>query len=64
MKGGWRMDGFSFFPCKKTHTHTWIMGKPKTIVSCQRFLSHKFATDVKMGTDDHVPFYPAILNSL
>lgn len=41
-----------------------IMGKPKLVCGCHKFLSHTFATDVKMGTDDHVPFYPALLNSL
>lgn len=41
-----------------------IMGKPKLVCGRHKFLSHTFATDVKMGTDDHVPFYPALLNSL
>lgn len=46
---------------KNTHTNS---GKTRDYCGCQQFLSHKFATDVKMGTDDHVPFYPALLNSL
>lgn len=50
-----------FFSCKKTHTNS---GKTRDYSGCQQFISHKFATDVKMGTDDHVPFYPALLNSL
>lgn len=55
----WRVGGF-FFHAKAVQ----IMGKPKLVCGCHKFLSHTFATDVKMGTDDHVPFYPALLNSL
>lgn len=60
MKGGWSRGGF-FFPCKSSANYG---GKPKLVCGCHKFLSHTFATDVKMGTDDHVPFYPALLNSL
>lgn len=61
MKGGWSRGGFGFFFHAKA---VQIMGKPKLVCGCHKFLSHTFATDVKMGTDDHVPFYPALLNSL
>lgn len=59
---GWVKNGWilSFFHAKK-NTNS---GKTRDYCGCQQFLSHKFATDVKMGTDDHVPFYPALLNSL
>lgn len=60
----WRVGGAgadSFFSMQKA---VQIMGKPKLVCGCHKFLSHTFATDVKMGTDDHVPFYPALLNSL
>lgn len=59
MKGGWSRGGVFLHP-----NAVQIMGKPKLVCGCRRFLSHAFATDVKMGTDDHVPFYPALLNSL
>ncbi len=39
-------------------------GKQRTVCGCRIFLRHMFATDLKMGTVDHVPFYSALWNSL
>lgn len=62
MKGGleWGGGGGFFLHARAVQ----IVGKTKLVWGCHKFLSHMFATDVKMGTDDHVPFYPALLNSL
>lgn len=38
--------------------------KQRTVCGCHIFLRHMFATDLKMGTVDHVPFYSALWNSL
>lgn len=57
--GGWSRGAF-FFHAKAVQ----VMGKLKLVCGFHTFLSHTFATDVKMGTDDHVTFYPALLKSL
>jgi len=59
MKGGWS-TGVEFSPCKSSTNY----GKAETSVWLSQNFLVTFATDVKMGTDDHVPFYPALLNSL
>lgn len=42
----------------------WGEKKQRTVCGCHIFLRHMFATDLKMGTVDHVPFYSALWNSL
>lgn len=64
VRGTSRVVGAQVDPLSFHAKAVQMMGKPKVVCGRHKFLSHMFATDVKMGTDDHVPFYPALLNSL
>lgn len=57
---GLGQDGMDFSPANLR----WGGKKQRTVCSCHIFLRHMFATDLKMGTVDHVPFYSALWNSL
>lgn len=55
---GLGQDGLDFAPA-------YLRGKKsRERFAVVTFLRHMFATDLKMGTVDHVPFYSALWNSL
>lgn len=56
---GLGQDGLDFAPA-----FLWGEKKQRTVCGCHKFLCNMFATDLKMGTVDHVPFYSALWNSL